>query len=97
METVIKTDTYIGLSAPPFKNRYGGHKGTFKHTKTKIGNNCKQVHLGAQGRKHPLLTQLENNGKSSTLLSSDWDLPAMHEGEIFYMFQTRSLQFKFEK
>ena len=26
-----KTETYTGLSEPPFKKRYGGHLSTFKH------------------------------------------------------------------
>ena len=35
VETLNKKETYIGLSAPPFKTRFGGHKGTFKHEKRK--------------------------------------------------------------
>ena len=31
VETVHKSETYIGLSAPPFKLRFGGHKSSFKH------------------------------------------------------------------
>ena len=35
VEAANKKETYIGLSAPPFKTRYGGHKGSFKHEKRK--------------------------------------------------------------
>ena len=29
-----KTETYMGLSEPPFKSRYGGHLSTFTHKDT---------------------------------------------------------------
>ena len=35
VETVNKSETYIGLSAPPFKLRFEGHKGSFKHQERK--------------------------------------------------------------
>ena len=35
VETVTKKEKYIGLNAPPFKSRFGEHKGTFKPKKRK--------------------------------------------------------------
>ena len=31
VETDTSKETYVGLSAPPFKNRFYGHKGSFTH------------------------------------------------------------------
>ena len=33
---LAKTETYIGLTANPFKERYGGHKSSFKHEKRRL-------------------------------------------------------------
>ena len=42
VETKTRKETYVGLSAPPFKNRFYGHKGSFTHENRRKETNIKK-------------------------------------------------------
>ena len=56
VEKVTSKETYVGLSALPFKNRFYGHKGSITHEDRKKETTLSKTYLGAQRSKftfHP--------------------------------------------
>ena len=84
-----KVETYVRVSAPPWKSRYSGHKSSFTNPNKKGETKLSTKHLGAQGQGLHLRREMEGDRQGGPLHSGDRKVQSVHKREVLHSQKTR--------
>ena len=85
------TDSFVGLTANSFKDKWTKHKSSFRTRNPKNASGLSKIHLEFRGQKHWLQHSMENSEQSQTLRPWLWCLPFVHKRKILFNLQARNV------